>query len=161
MVERWEFDDAHREVASPPATTPTPGERSRTRAGAATTPWVWLIAGSPTLQIGFHVAVALLGGVVNWRAIYALAAVSLIANVFLANADVSVLRTRGLTALPSKYWALLAPVYLALRGSRAFNQIGRGTGPFWFFIAQFVAFPILWVVVSLWGGAIGMLGAAS
>jgi hypothetical protein len=90
-----------------------------------------------------------------------LAALSLIVNVFPANADTVALRAHGLTGLPSKYWTLLPPVYLALRGSRVFNQVGRGMGPFWLFIGQFAAFPVLSVVVSLRGGAIGMLGAAN
>jgi hypothetical protein len=114
----------------------------------------WLIALGPTIQIIFWVVVVNTNAPVSWGAIYAVAGLGLILNVFLANSDIATLSRRGFERLPSKYWALLPPlVYLWMRGSRTFDQSQGGLRPFWTLVVQCLAWPLISLFVQLWGGA--------
>jgi hypothetical protein len=90
----------------------------------------------------------------SWGEIFGVAGAGLILNVLLANRDIATLEQRGFERLPSKYWALLPPVvYLWMRGSKTFDQSQGGLRPFWALIVQCLAWPLISLLVQLWGGA--------
>jgi hypothetical protein len=117
------------------------------------TTWAWIIALSPSLQIALHLILLGFGIQTTWVAVFCVAAVGLVVSVFLAEFDQSELHRRGFADPVSRYWALLPVVYLAVRGNRIFKQASGGLGPFWVHLGQGLTWPLLALVVTLWGGA--------
>jgi hypothetical protein len=135
-------------------TTPKPVRRFRRK--NSRTLASWLIALSPLLVAGLHLAAIRLNGYVTWTTVGAAGAVTFGLTLLLALYDNRQLTARGYGygTVASPYWALLAPAaYLLFRGQRVPRRSLEGLAPFWGHVVVTAAVVVLYLLVARFGGA--------
>lgn len=133
-------------------------EFSREYVNVGQTAWARLLAAAPGVWLVFCL-ILIANGLLTWSIVVTLLMLGKAVDLLLAELDRLKLLTHGLDNPPSAFWAIpLSGVYLAIRGNMLFNLQFRGLEPLWAHLAILLGSACLFVLFTLWSGALRSLG---